>query len=100
MDKEFVDKIVEVFIKNSVDFKFDTYINEGKSYLRAIFIYNHQSPDNIKKLLDGRILKNFKIEKTYNWYLGEKQSALLLKLKEELELEIPELEKYPVNNYS
>ncbi len=100
MDKDLVDKIVDVFNKNSVDFKFDTYINEGKSYLRGIFIYNHRSPDSIKKLLDDQTVKNFKVKKTYNWYHGEKQKSLLLKLKKELELEIPELEKYPVSNYS
>ncbi len=100
MNNEIVDKLVDAFSKNSTNFKFDSYIHKGKTILRGIFIYDHQSADSIKKVLDSHILKNIKFLKTYNWYLGERQKVLLLKLKKEVELEIPEIEKYPVNNYS
>lgn len=103
MDKNLLDKIVDALNKNSIDFKFDSYIHEGKSILRGFFIYSHSralGTNSIKKALDNHILKNIKILKTYNWYLGEREKVILLKLKKELELEIPELEKYPVSNYS
>lgn len=100
MNNETVAKLVEAFNKNSIDFKFDSYIHGGKCILRGFFVYNHQSVDSIKKVLDGQILKNIKFMKTYNWYLGERGKVLLLKLKKEIKLEIPEIEKYPVNNYS
>jgi hypothetical protein len=100
MNNGIVDNLVEAFNKNSIDFKFDSYIHGGKCILRGVFVYDHKSVDSLKKVLDGQILKNIKFLKTYNWYLGERKKVLLLKLKKEIELEIPEIEKYPVNNYS
>jgi hypothetical protein len=45
-------------------------------------------------------MKEFKIKKSYVWYLGEKKKALVLKPKKELILEIPETESLQVNNYA
>lgn len=99
MTKEEFLKIVQSFKEKSVNFKLDTHINFGKCYLRGIIV-NDKPKSEIKNAIENGVLKDFKIEKTYLWYLGEKKKAILLKLKNELIMEIPEMEKLNINHYA
>jgi hypothetical protein len=99
MTKEDFLKIVQSFKEKSIDIKLDTYINMGKCYLRGIII-NNKPGNEIKNEIGNGLLKDFKIKKTYLWYLGEKKKAILLKLKDELIMEIPEVERLEINNYA
>jgi hypothetical protein len=98
MTKELIDKIVTVFEEKKIHFKLDTHINHDKSYLRGIIVYNPIDKGRIYEAIGKDNLKEFKIMKTYLWYLGEKKKAILLKLKEELILEIPDVESYEISS--
>lgn len=97
MTKENLDKIIQLLEDKKIDFRIDTHINFGKSFFRGIFIYDGKK-GNIKETLGKENLKDFWIKKSYIWYLGEKKKAILLKPKEELIMEIPELEKYEISH--
>ena len=99
MNKETIDNLVKTLKENSVEFKLDTYINKGKGFIRGIFIYKPDDEDTIKRVLNKNILVNFKIKKSYSWYLGDRMKTLVLKPIYELEMEIPEIGDYQVNNY-
>jgi hypothetical protein len=100
MYKETLSKLVNTLKENSIDFKLDTYIHKGKSYLRGIFIYKPESEDGIKRVLDRSMLDYFEFKKAYSWYLGDRVKTLVLRPKEELELEIPDIERYGISNYA
>jgi hypothetical protein len=68
--------------------------------MRSIFIYSELSKSELKQLLGSEILKYVRIMKTYSWYLGEKKRTFMLKFKKEIEMEIPEFEKYPVSSFA
>lgn len=97
MTKENLDKIIQLLEDKKIDFKIDTHINFGKSFFRGIFIYDGKE-GNIKETLGKENLKDIRIKKSYIWYLGEKKKAILLKPKEELVLEIPDVEKYGISH--
>ena len=97
MTKENLDKIIQQLESRNVEFKLDTHINLGKSFVRGIFFYN-DGEGKIKEMLGSENLKDTKFKKSYVWYLGEKKKAVLLKFKPELILEIPEVEKYNLSS--
>jgi len=97
MTKENLDKIIQLLEDNKIDFRLDTHINFGKSFFRGIFIYDG-TEGKIKETLGRENLKDIRIKKSYVWYLGDKQKAILLQPKEELVLEIPEVEKYGISH--
>lgn len=97
MTKENLDKIIQLLEDKKIDFRIDTHINFGKSFFRGIFIYDGKE-GNIKDTLGRENLKDIRMKKSYVWYLGEKQKAILLQPKEELVLEIPEVEKYGISH--
>jgi len=99
MTKEDLQKIVQSLKEKSFEFKLDTHINVGKSNFRGIFVFNKKAGE-IKDIIGNGLIKEFKVKKSYVWYLGEKKKALLLKPKKELIMEIPEAESFQVNNYA
>lgn len=99
MSLEDLQNIVKALKEKSFDFKIDTHINEGKSNFRGIFIFDKNERE-IKNIVGNGLMKEFRIKKSFVWYLGEKKKALVLKPKKELVLEIPETESLQVNNYA
>ena len=97
MTKENLDNIIKLLEDKNVNFKLDTHINFGKSFVRGIFIYDGNE-SKIKEALGSENLKGIKFKKSFLWYLGEKKKAILLKPKKELVLEIPEVEKYGLSS--
>jgi hypothetical protein len=100
MTKEILDKIITVLEESNYEFKLDTHINHDKSYVRGIFVYNPVDKDRIIKVIGKETLKEFKLKKSYLWYLGEKKKTILLKPKEELVLEIPLIESYGISSFA
>jgi hypothetical protein len=98
MDKDTFDKLLSSLQERKYTYNFDYYLDRGRSIIRGIFLYG-KGEDHLKGI-NRTLLKNIKPQKTYSWYLGEKKKAVYLKFKDELEMEIPELEAYPVNNYA
>lgn len=97
MSLEELQNIVKALKEKSFDFKIDTHINVGKSNFRGIFIFD-KNEGEIKNLLSNGLIKEFKIKKSFVWYLGEKKKALVLKPKKELIMEIPEAESMGVSS--
>jgi hypothetical protein len=60
-------------------------------------IYNADE-SKTKNILGAEYSKYFKFKKTLSWYLGDRKDILLLKLKDETEISIADLEKFQVNN--
>ena len=100
MDKDQLIKIISDLQNKSVTFKLDTYINAGNSYIRGILLNYNSDVQKVKSIIDRELLKGFKIKKTKLWYLGDEKKAILLKLKKETEIDIPDLEKLGINNYN
>ena len=71
----------------------------GKYNIRGIYIYNTINKKSIRALFDFEILKNVRLDKTLTWYLGDRKEIILLRFKNAIDVEIPELEKYKINNY-
>jgi len=99
MNKEILDKIISILKEKSFEIKFECHIFAGKSHIRGIYVYDTIDKNAVKLLFDKDILKHFKIEKTLTWYLGERKKIILLQFKDEIAIEIPELESYTVNNF-
>jgi hypothetical protein len=97
MDKSVLDNIVAKFNEHSIEFNFDYYFFKGISFLRGIMIYNADE-SKTKNILGAEYSKYFKFKKTLSWYLGDRKDILLLKLKDETEISIADLEKFQVNN--
>lgn len=100
MSKEILEKIINILKEKSYDIKFECHIFAGKSHIRGIYIYNENNKNLIKSSFDKETLRYFNIKQTMTWYLGERKEILLLEFKNELEIEIPEMESLHVNNYS
>lgn len=99
MKKETFDKFLNLLKARSYDYSFDYYFDKGMTVMRGIYV-NTDGKEDLKKQIDSDSLKNFKLQKSYNWYLGEKKKALYMKLKREFKMEIPEVESYRISNYA
>lgn len=97
MDKHVLDAIISKFKENSIEFNFDYYFSKGISILRGILIYNSDE-SGTKDVLGSEYSKYFKFKKTLSWYLGDRKKIILLSLKDEIEISIPDIEKFQINN--
>src|SRR5437867_2526598 len=100
MDKGFLKKVVEILKQNSYRYSLEGFINDGRYYVREIFIYNCEDADRIKKLFEHDTLKQLKVGKSYSWYLGDRRKAILIKLKAKVELSIAQFESMQTSNYA
>src|SRR5690348_65939 len=100
MTKELLTKAVNALKNISVDFQLDTVITAGKGFVRGLILNNPDDVSNVKSILDSEILKNFKFKKSKAWYLGDRKDVIRMELKDNIELEIPEIEEYQVSNYA
>lgn len=100
MTKELLTKAVNALKNISVDFQLDTVITAGKGFVRGLILNNPDDVSNVKSILDSEILKNFKFKKSKAWYLGDSKEVIRMELKDNIELEIPEIEEYQVSNYA
>lgn len=98
MDKEFLQKIIGILKKNSYKYSLEAYINQGLYYVNGIFVYNCEDKKELKRQLDS-VRDNLKIRESYAWYLGDRKKAVLIKLKELIELAIGEFEVVQTDNY-
>ena len=96
MTKDTLDKVIKSLEDKNIKFVLDTHIHD-KSCVRGIFI-SDTDRRSIKQTIGSGIMKDIKIKKTYLWNLGEKKKALLLELKDELVLEIPEADSYGLSS--
>jgi hypothetical protein len=100
MTKELLTKAINALKNISIDFQLDTVITSGKGFIRGIILNNPDDVSNVKSILDSEILKNFKFKKTKAWYLGDSKDAVLMQLKDTMEMDIQEIEEYQVSNYA
>src|SRR5690349_2840711 len=100
MTHEQLSKAITALQNISIDFKIDYYFFQAKCFIRAIVLHNPDDVSKVKSILDSAILKNFKFTKSKEWYLGDPKEVVYMKLKDEIEITIEQLEKYQVNNYS
>lgn len=100
MNKILLQKAFNSLMTSNFNFKFDCHINAGVGHIRGILIYDCEDAGKIKNALDNEILKKSKLTKTKTWYLGERKEIFYLKFRKEMEIEIPELEKFEVSNYA
>jgi hypothetical protein len=100
MNKDILLKSLKALQNISVDFKIDYHFFQGKSFIRGIILNDPDQFDKVKSLLGRDVIKNFSVTKSNAWYLGTRRKVIYLKLKNNIELEIPELETLQVNNYA
>jgi hypothetical protein len=100
MTKEQLTKTINALRNISVEFKIDYVFFEGKCFVRGIMIHNSDDIGKVKNIIDNDILKRFKFKKSKQWYLGDEMKATYMQLKDKIEITIPELEEYQVNNYA
>jgi len=100
MTKEQLSKAINALKNISIDFKIDSYIFQGKCFVRALVLNNPDDLSKVKSILDGDILKNLKFKKSKEWYLGESKEVIYMQIKKKIEISIPEIEEFQVNNYA
>ena len=100
MNKEQLTKTIVALQNISIDFKVDYYFFTAKCIIRGFIINNPDDLSKVKSILDSSILKNFKIKKSKEWYLGDRKEVVYLQLKEKIEISISEYETFQVNNYA
>lgn len=100
MTQEQLSKAITAMQNISIDFKIDYFFFSAKCFVRAIVLNNPDELSKVKSILDGDIMKNFKVKKSKEWYLGDNKEVIYMQLKKKLEISIETLEKYQVNNYA
>jgi hypothetical protein len=99
MNKDTFDKLLNQLKENLYHYTFDYYFDRGVSVIRGLYV-DDAGDNHLKNKIDNDLLKDIKLQKSYNWYLGEKKKAVYMKFKDVLEMEIPELESYQISNYA
>lgn len=100
MTKEQFSKAINALKNITIDFKLDYFMNQNDCTVRGIFINNPSDITKVKSILDGEIIKSFKITNSKSWYLGDEKDVVLMKLKNKIKISIEELENFHVNNYA
>jgi hypothetical protein len=100
MTKEQISKAVKALQNLSIDFKIDYFFFTGKCIVRAVVLNNPDDLSKVKSILDGDIMKNFKVKKSKQWYLGDQKEVIYLQLKKKIEISIEDYEDFQVNNYA
>ena len=100
MTKEQLNKAIVALQNISINFKIDYVFFTGKCIVRGFIIHNPEDLSKVKSILDSDILKNFKIKKSKEWYLGDQVDVTYMQLKEKIEISIAEYEAFQVNNYA
>jgi len=100
MTKEQLSKSVKALQNLSIDFKIDYFFFTGKCIVRAVVLNNPDDLSKVKSILDGDIMKNFRVKKSKEWYLGDQKEVIYLQLKKKIEISIEEYEDFQVNNYA
>lgn len=100
MTNEQLKKAIVALQNISINFKIDYFLFSGKCEVRGIIIHNPEDLSKVKSILDADILKNFKIKKSKEWYLGDPVEVTYLQLKKKIIISIEEYESFHVNNYA
>lgn len=100
MTNEQLKKAIVALQNISINFKVDYFIFTGKCQIRGIIIHNPDDLSKVNSILDSDIMKNFKIKKSKEWYLGDNVEVVYLQLKKKIEISIEEYEAFQVNNYA
>ncbi|HMQ78980.1 MAG TPA: hypothetical protein PKE39_06705 [Ignavibacteria bacterium] len=100
MTNEQLKKAIVALQNISINFKIDYFLFSGKCEVRGIIIHNPEDLSKVKSILDADILKNFKIKKSKEWYLGDPVEVTYLQLKKKIVISIEEYESFHVNNYA
>ncbi|MCX7877776.1 MAG: hypothetical protein N2510_03945 [Ignavibacteria bacterium] len=100
MTKEQFRKAVKALQNISINFKIDYYFFSAKSFIRGIIINEPDDLSRVKSIIEPETMRNFKVKKSKAWYLGERKDVIYLQLRDELEMDISELEEMQVNNYA
>jgi len=100
MTKEQLSKAVKALQNISIDFKIDYFFFTGKCIVRAVVLKNPDDLSKVKSIIDSDIMKNFKVKKSKEWYLGDRKDVIYLQLKKKIEISIEEYEDFHVNNYA
>lgn len=100
MTNEQLKKAIVALQNISINFKIDYFLFSGKCEVRGIIIHNPEDLSKVKSILDADIMKNFKIKKSKEWYLGDPVEVTYLQLKKKIIISIEEYESFHVNNYA
>jgi len=100
MDKVSLAKAVNALKNISIDFRLESYIFSGEVLIRGFVLNNPDDVPKVKSILDNDILKEFKFKKSKAWYLGDEKPVILMQLKNEIKISIPEIEKFDISNYA
>ncbi len=100
MTKEQLKKAIVALQNININFKVDYVFFMGKCVVRGIVIHNPEELSKVKSILDSDILKNFRIKKSKEWYLGDSVEVIYLQLRKKIDISIEEYEDFQVNNYA
>ncbi|MCC7158635.1 MAG: hypothetical protein IT281_03765 [Ignavibacteria bacterium] len=100
MTKEQISKAIKALQNISIDFKIDYVFFTGKCIIRAIVLNNPDDMSKVKSILDGDFMKNLKMKKSKEWYLGDQKEVIYMQLKKKIEISIADYEEFLVNNYA
>jgi hypothetical protein len=99
MKKEQLTKAIIALQNISIDFKIDYFFYMAECFVRALILNKPDDLSKVKSILDSDILKNFRIKKSKEWYLGDQKEVVYMQLKKKIEISIAEYEGFQVNNF-
>lgn len=100
MTKEQLSKTINALKNISIDFNIEYVVFEGYFVVRGLVLNNPDDVSRVKSIIENEILKQFKFRKSKAWYLGDQKEVVLMQLKENVEMEISELEEFQISNYA